>query len=139
MKRTERRDINDLPYSLHDMRTEQMEACGSSLRVTMKTGLVRVGAPCVQTEGMLEFEGVEWDFSYVYILDFCGNTGAFTGRKLMLAAFAEQLQNGSFEIVDETYGYHQSCLSGYLSEGENMKECRVEIYHTGGMFYLTEE
>jgi len=44
-----------------------------------------------------------------------------------------------FSVMDETFGYNQTKLGGYLlSEGRH-NECILEIYHQGDMVYFTEE
>lgn len=136
---TARKNIDALPYSLHDMSVTGFTAAGDTLSMSFEHGFVRIGAPCVQVEGNIEFTGVDWDFCCAYILDICANEGRFTGCKLSFADFMASFIDARFEIADETYGYNRSRFTGYLSAGGSLKECVLELYHSGDMVYITNE
>lgn len=136
---TVRKNVADLPYSLHDMGVTGFNACADKLIMEFENGFVKISNPCEQIGGYICFDKVDWDFSYAYILDFCGNSGPLTGNKLSLREFILQFENMNFEITDESYGYNRSVFSGYLSSANKLGECTVEIYHIGDMRYITEK
>ena len=142
MKKIVRHNITDLPYSLHDAVVTGLEVLDDRLLMLFQYGFMSIGESYEQVWGKIEFERVDWDFSYIYLLEFpeglCGNAGDFIGKKMGLVEFINQCPNIKFEIVDETYGYNQSKFDGYLW-GDTVKECRIEIYHLGEMNYLIEE
>lgn len=128
------------PYSLHDMAFSSYEILGSTLTLHSQTGMVRTVPPFKQPDGSLVFHQVDWDFSYAYIFDFCGNSGTFQAEKKFLKDFLKKdFQEAMFEVVDETYGYNQSHFGGHLSKGCDYKEVMIHIYHHGDMVYVTEE
>jgi len=143
MKKVTRRNVTDLPYSLHDAVVIGFEVLDDRLRLQFQHGFISTTEPYKQVEGKIELEKVDWDFSYVYLLEFqdgfCGNEGNFLGKKMELLEFIKQYPNIRFEIIDETYGYNQTKLDGYLWGDNTDKECRLEIYHLGDMNYLIEE
>lgn len=134
MIKTVRDNIN-LPYSLHDMSVSGFKFENDMLIIYFENGFVKVGEPCVQVDGYIEFNGVDLDFCFAYILDICSDSGKFTGEKLSLSDFILKYRDMNFEICDETYGFNQSKFSGYLSVEDTLKECVLEIYHTGDMIY----
>lgn len=139
MKQTIRHNIHTA-YSLHDMRICSFDISEHQLTLHTQSGLIQIGEPCRQVPGSLRFNDVDWDVSYGYCLDFCGNAGSFHGEKKFLKDFLEQtLSHASLEVTDETFGYNQSHFSGYLSVGSDLKECFIHIYHQGDMVYVTEE
>ena len=87
----------------------------------------------------MEFKNVDWDFCYVYILDFTGNTGNFCGEKVFLRDFISSFTDMSFSVVDEVFGYNQTTLFGDLIIGDKAKECIIGIYHLGDMIYVEEQ
>jgi len=82
---------------------------------------------------------VDWDFCHVYLFDCTGNTGKFSGEKMMFQDFLQKYENFGFSIVDEVYGYNQTKYWGYLTSQRMTKECIIEIYHTGDMVFVEEE
>ena len=52
--------------------------------------------------------------------------------------FAENFGKATLEIVDETFGYNETKLEGYLYRGKDTFECSIGIYHMGDMSYLVE-
>lgn len=138
MKRTIRENIK-AAYGLHDMNVIAFEVKENDIIMRTQSGMVATSAPYGQPDGYVEFHDVDWDFCYVYILDFTGNTGTFSGEKMFLKDFINQSKVFGFSIIDETYGYNQTKYSGYLSMNRDVKECIIEIYHAGDMVFVTEE
>ena len=132
------RNNNSNPYRLHDVNIVDMIVDFNKIKMYVSPGMFEIEEPYDIVEGHIEFNWVEWDFSYVYILDFVGNTGIFSGEKMFLKDFLKKYPEFYFEICDETYGFNQSKYSGYLIENGTRKECMIEIYHAGDMIYVTE-
>ena len=137
-----RENIKNLPYSLHDMTATGMTINGSSVKIDFKDGYEKTDGSGERVSGYILFEDVDFDFCYVYVLDFCGNVGGFTGEKYFLSDFIGNHRDINFEIIDEVYGYNRSKFCGYLrtacDSGQNLydiKECALEIYHGGDMKY----
>lgn len=137
MKRTIRENIK-AAYSLHNMNVIAFEIRGNDLTMRTQSGMVKATPPNSQLEGYVEFYHVQWDFSYVCLLDFTGNIGPFTGEKLYLKDFIEKFNPLGFSIMDETYGYNTTKYSGYLTVNRHHYECVVEIYHEGDMVFVEE-
>ncbi len=127
------------PYSLHDMDVIAFEVEGDTITMRTQSGMIKTEGLSSQVDGYVIFERVRWDYSYVYLLDFTGNIGTFTGEKMFLRDFINTFQNAGFSVMDETFGYNQSRFSGYLSVKRTVKECSIEIYHEGDMIYVEEE
>lgn len=138
MKRTIRENII-VPYSLHDMNVIDFEVQGENLIMRTQSGMQRCDDVWCQPDGYVEFQKVDWDFCYAYILDTTANEATFTGEKKFLKNFIAEFQNAGFSIIDETYGYNQTKYSGWLSKEHTVKECVIEIYHLGDMVFVTEE
>jgi len=137
MRQTVRNNIKT-PYSLHDRRVIAFEREGNDLILRLQSGMTKTTVPYGQPEGHVEFVDVQWDFSYVYLLDFAGNTGPFTGEKLFLRDFIEKYKPVGFCVMDETYGYNTTKYSGYLISNRRHYECMVELYHEGDMIFVDE-
>lgn len=127
------------PYSLHDMDVIAFEVEGDTITMRTQSGMIKTEGLSSQVDGYVIFERVRWDYSYVYLLDFTGNIGTFTGEKMFLRDFINTFQNAGFSVMDETFGYNQSRFSGYLSMNRMVKECSIEIHHEGDMIYVEEE
>ena len=143
MKQTIRKNITDIPYSLHDAEVNGIDVAGKTLTLHFKNGYVQNEEPYDDVKGTVEFAGVDWDFSFVCVYK-CKeftleHTGAIEGEKQMLKDFAENFVDETFEIVDETFGYNETKLEGYLYCGDDTFECSIGIYHMGDMSYLVEE
>ena len=138
MKRTIRENIH-VPYSLHDMNVIAFEVNGDDIIMRTQSGLVKTTEPYGQPDGYVEFHKVDWDFCYAYTINSVANEGPFTGKKKFLKDFIASYQKASFSIIDEVFGYNQTKFFGWLSMGEILKECIIEIYHLGDMVYVTEE
>lgn len=138
MVKTIRENIN-APYSLHDMNVISFEITGNNIVMRTQSGIIKTTPPCSQPDGYVEFHNVRWDYSYAYLLDFCGNIGTFTGEKLFLKDFIEKFVPLGFCVIDETYGYNSTKLSGYLLHKRRHYECILEVYHEGDMIFVAEE
>ena len=126
------------PYSLHDMNVIAFEAEGDTIIMRTQSGMCRTIPPLGQPDGHVEFYGVQWDFSYVYLLNFTGNVGTFSGEKMFLKDFIDKNPIFGFCIMDETYGYNCTKYTGYLTMNRQFCECMVEIYHEGDMVFVEE-
>ena len=138
MKRTVRDNIN-AAFSLHDMNVTAFDVSGDDIIMRTQSGMVETTAPYGQPDGFVEFHGVRWDFSYVYLLGVTGNIGTFTGEKLFFKDFLERYRQFGFSIMDETYGYNMTKYTGYLLANRQHCECIIEIYHEGDMVFVSEE
>ncbi len=141
MKEIIRKNIVDLPYSLHDARVNKMRIEEQSIVMHFSKGYFKpMKNDCLPVKGtaLISIHGLDLDFCYAYLLDTMGNCGKFTGEKFSLVEFINRFTDIDFEIVDETYGYNQSKFSGYLYADEEIKECIIEIYHFGDMKYSVE-
>lgn len=143
MKKIIRSNVVNLPYSLHDGAVIDFEVVDDRLVMKFQYGYVKTVEPFEQVSGNVEFEKVDWDFSFVYLLEYkdclCGNVGSFTGEKMELKEFINKFGNAKFDIIDETYGHNISKLDGYFIDKDSIKECRMEIYHLGDMSYIVDE
>ncbi|MBR5228628.1 MAG: hypothetical protein IKV96_02185 [Firmicutes bacterium] len=138
MKKTIRENIN-AAYSLHDMNVCAFEVNGDDIVMRLGSGMIKVGGLCKQVDGFVEFHGVQWDFSYVYLMDHAGNVGIFSGKKLFLKDFIEKFQTFGCSIMDETYGYNTTKYTGYLISNLQHYTCFIDIYHEGDMVFVAEE
>lgn len=134
MKRTIRENIN-APYSLHDMNVISFEISGDLLTMQTQSGMTRI-QPSAQVDGYVEFHDVDWDFCHVYLLGTTGNTGSFSGEKMMLRDFISAYPKFGISIMDEVYGYNQTKYMGYFMANRMFGECIVEIYHLGNMVFV---
>ena len=137
MKKTVRENIRT-PYSLHDMNVIGFAIKDDDLTMKTQSGIIRVEGLCAQVAGYVEFHRVDWDFCFVYLMDPIGNTGTFTGEKLMLKDFIKEYPEFSLSVIDEVYGYNQTKYWGYLTAKRKNMECIVEIYHLGDMVFVEE-
>ena len=105
-----------LPCSLHDCRVKGMEREGDGLRLLFPGGYWELGETAGPVTGSVLIPQVDWDLSYVHLLSPNGAPGPFAGRKIPLADFLEELEEGFWlEIVEELYGYRALSYGGYLS------------------------
>ena len=123
-------------YSLHDINIITFKRSDDILILETESGIFKAVEPFTKVDGHVEFNSVDWEFSYAYLLDFSGNTGCFNGEKFTLADFINRFGNAVFSVVDETFGYNQTKLSGYLLKNKTMRECVIEISHSGDMIYV---
>ena len=138
MKKTIRNNINP-PYSLHDMNISAFDVDNNRIIMRSETGLIKTIGLGRQVDGFVEFNDVQWDFSFVYLLGVTGNIGTFTGEKLFLKDFILRYKQFGFSIMDETFGYNITKLNGYLLTNNSHCECIIEIYHEGDMVYYVED
>ena len=124
------------PYSLHDMNVIEFEVKDSDIIMKTQSGIVRAVGQCEQVDGYVEFNDIDWDFCFVYLMDCTGNTGTFSGEKMMLADFLKRYESFGFSIIDEAYGYNQTKYWGYLTANRMTKEGIIEIYHLGDMVFV---
>lgn len=143
MKTVVKQPNPDPPYSLHDAYIMEVQAEGDTLRFITQCGYVCTVEPCGQVEGDVEITGVDWESSYVYVMEYqgvlCGNCGAFAGQKMTLETFIQKYSDGALDIMDETYGFRLAALSGFLNLRERLLEFKLEIYYTGEFRYLLKE
>jgi len=137
MNETIRQNIH-APYSLHDMNVFAFDVSGNDIVVRTQSGIIKAGKPYSQIDGHVEFHDVRWDFSYVYLLDFAGNTGTFSGEKMFLKDFIGRFPQFGFSIMGETYGFNMTKFSGYLTAQGHLYECMIEIYHEDDMIFVDD-
>ena len=114
----------DLPMSLHDEVITSYEVIDDVLRLYFSSGY-------------LEFEKVDWDFSYFYCMDIQDNEGAFNGKKYFLLDYLEN-HKLRLEIIDEVYGYHRLKFTGWIWLEETHQEFLLELSYENG-WYITKE
>ncbi len=142
MKETIRKNIVDLPYSLHDAKVNKMKIQEENIVLHFGRGFYKpANNDCLPVKGAaaISIQGLDLDFCHAYILDTAGGCGKITGEKISLEEFVNRFADIDFEILDETYGYNQSNFSGYLYNAGDIKECIIEMYHLGDMRYITED
>ena len=86
MKKTIRDNIQTA-YSLHDMNVIAFEVSGNDVTMRTQSGMVKTTPPYKQVDGFVEFHDLDWNFSFVYLMDGYGNVGKFTGEKLYFKDF----------------------------------------------------
>ena len=135
--------VPDPPYSLHDAHILSLTLEGDSLRLVTQYGYVCTAEPCGQVDGDVELTGVEADSSYVWVLEYtdvlCGNCGHFAGQKMTLETFLRDYAQASLDIMDETYGFRQMKLEGFLNLPGRCLEFFLEVYYTGEIRYLLKD
>ncbi len=140
MKTTVRKNITDLPYSLHDAVVTSVEIKDDSVTLRFAEGFFEPSeGDCRRIDGYIEIDGTDFDFCNAYVLNCAKNKGRFKGQKISLAAFAKKYRVLRFEIISETYGYNKSTFAGILWVKNKLKECILELYHAGDMRYVVEE
>ena len=132
----------DLPYSLHDAYILEVRLEGDTLRLVTQYGYVETTEPFDQVQGDVEITGVDWDSSHAYVMEYrgvlCGNRGPFTGGNGG-GGFLKTYPQGTLDIMDETYGYRQVKLDGFLNLTGRCLEFRLELYYSGEFRYLLKE
>ncbi len=138
--RTVYKQPTTIPYSLHDMSVQRIEVIGETIKLHMAYGYVETKAPHKQVDGNVLIEGADFDFCSVYLLGDSTHYD-FRGRKLDFLDFLREYPSFSFEIIDELYGYHQVCYSGYLSlpEQDTFIEMNIYLTYNGNIVYETED
>lgn len=128
------------PYSLHDAYILELRIEGDALRLVTQYGYTKTTEPFGQVQGDVEITGIDWDSSHVYVMEYrgvlCGNCGPFTGRKMAVEDFLKTYPQGTLDVMDETYGYHQMKLGGFLNVGERCLEFWLDLCYNGEFRYL---
>ena len=126
-----------IPYSLHDMRVNQIERVGNHLRFYFETGYIELKDNFQQVDGNLLIEDVDMNFSDVHFLSENGAYGRFSGERMELEDFLKNYNDFFFEILDESYGYNTVLYQGYLSlpKKNNLIDMTMSIYYTGNIVY----
>lgn len=139
--RTEFKHNPQVPYSLHDMRMNEIKIADDKIILGFENGYEEIAEPCRQVGGKIIIEGVDFDFVSVGLHSKNGEYGKYQGEKLELADFLEKYNWISFEVIDELYGYNQALYSGFLSvkENDDFIEMDISIYFTGNIIYETAE
>ncbi len=139
MKRTMLNRV-DAPYTLHDRHVVAFDIQEDTLILRIEPGLKKCVMEYVQEKGYVEFQKVDWDFCFAYVINTVENEGKFTGEKFFLKDFITQFENSTLEIIDETYGAYQTKYSGWLTIGDQpFKECWIDICHLRDVVFVTEE
>ena len=135
--------VPDPSYSLHDAHILALELKGDTLRLVTQYGYVCTAQPWEQVDGDVEITGVDADSSYVYVMEYpdvlCGNCGRFTGRKMTLEVFLRETPQFSLDVMDETCGFRQMNLAGFLNLPGRCLEFRLELCYDGEFRYLLRE
>lgn len=140
MKEIIRKNISNLPYSLHDAHINNIIVQEDTLIFYFDKGYyVPKDGDCMPIQGSIKFEDVDLDYCYIYTLNTDGHCGTFKGEKYQVIDFIQRYSIIDMEIIDESYGYNQSKFSGYSFQGKKIQEFIVEIYHLGNMKYIVEE
>lgn len=138
-----KKPYQDPPYSLHDAHILELRAEGETLRLMTQYGYVSIAEPYGQVDGDVMITGVDWESSYVYLMEYvdvlCGNCGSFTGRKMTLKDFMQEFPDPCLDILDECYGYRQANLRGFLGLPDRLLECSLELCYTGEFRYLLKD
>lgn len=121
------------------MNVTELSLCENKLIMKTQNGIVKVRPVCEQVNGYVEFNNVDYDFSFVYLFEHNGNVGKFSGEKMMLSDFIKEYKSFGFSVIDEVYGYNQTKYMGYLTSNRKFYECIIEIYHLGDMIFVEEE
>ena len=131
------------PYSLHDAHIMELRAEGDTLRLVTQYGYVCTTPSFGQVDGDVEITGIDWDFSSVYVMEYrgvlCGNYGSFIGRKMTMEDFLREYPEATLDVLDETYGYNQVKLDGFLNVGERCLEFQLDVCYAGEFRYLLKE
>lgn len=138
MKIIERKNIIDLPYSLHDARVNKINVVSDKVIMYFDEGYYKIYEDEL-IKGYIEFGNVDLDFCSISVFDSQGGLGKLSGERFSLQYFSQRFKNLDLEIVEETYGYNKSKFFGYIYEEDLIKECIIEIYHFDNMKYITEE
>lgn len=141
MKETILEKNNHLPYSLHDMRVNEIQINENDIIFIFENGYIKMEEPYAQVEGTIIIKNVDYDFCSVHLLSRNGYYGRFNGKKLDIKEFVREFRQYSFEIVDELYGFNQVQYSGYLSlpNKEDVIACSMDFYYIGDLIYITKE
>ena len=90
MKETIRKNIVDLPYSLHDARVNKMLIEDEGIVIHFSEGYFKpMNNGCLSVKGnaVMSINGLDLDFCYAYLINTMGVCGKFTGEKFSLVEF----------------------------------------------------
>ncbi len=141
MKETKLKKDNKLPYSLHDMKVNEININEDNIVLIFENGYTQEKGPFKQVDGSIMIKNVDYDFCSIHLLSNNGDYGEFLGKKINLKDFINEYKQYSFEITDELYGFNQVQYTGYLSlpNREDYIEFNMNFYYTGDIIYLTKE
>ena len=137
-----REKLPDFKFSLHDAKIIDIDYDYGENRLIFKTqsGFIDVERN-EMVDGEIILEGVFWDDSYVYIMEYknvlTGNVGSFVGEKMYLSNFVDAFYSkfGSFDVMSEYDSYMTYMLSGFLKRGSEDLEANIEIFYNGDIIY----
>lgn len=129
-----------LPVSLHDARVEKITFIEGENPLSGELILYFPEGFRAETDkkwnvtgpGEVRFGGIDWDFSEIRCYE------GDSVKKRSFEEFKEDLTESSWEIVDESYGYHRSVFSGYRYQ-DGFFRVEMEIYHFKETEYYYEE
>ena len=133
---------SNFKFSLHDAKIIDIDYDYGENRLTFKTqsGFIDIERN-EMVDGEIILEGVSWDDSYVYIMEYknvlTGNVGSFVGEKMYLGDFVGAFDSkfGSFDVMGEYDSYITYMLSGFLKRGSEELEANIEIFYNGDFIY----
>lgn len=144
MKRTIRENVVRLPYCLHDARVNKIkiklldEDC-AHVKFCFNEGYDIKDEDNSWVQGNILFKQVDLLFSRIYIMKVKGRRHRrIKGREYSISQFCKKFKDVDMEIVDETYGFNKTRLTGYMYNKNHMKEFVIELSHEGDMIYITE-
>ena len=92
MKRTIRENVKPA-FTLHDRNVIGFEISDNAIIMKTQSGILETTSPYRLLDGFVEFQDVQFDFSYVYLLGVTGNVGTFTGNKMFLKDFIDKYKH----------------------------------------------
>ena len=133
---------SNFKFSLHDAKIIDIDYDYGENRLIFKTqsGFIDIERN-EMVDGEIILEGVSWDDSYVYIMEYknvlTGNVGSFVGEKMYLGDFVGAFDSkfGSFDVMSEYDSYMTFMLSGFLKRGSEELEANIEIFYNGDVIY----
>lgn len=133
---------SNFKFSLHDAKIIDIDYDYGENRLIFKTqsGFIDIERN-EMVDGEIILEGVSWDDSYVYIMEYknvlTGNVGSFVGEKMYLSNFVDAFYSkfGSFDVMSEYDSYMTFMLSGFLKRGSEELEANIEIFYNGDIIY----
>ncbi|WP_308553399.1 hypothetical protein [uncultured Peptoniphilus sp.] len=133
---------SNFKFSLHDAKIIDIDYDYGENRLIFKTqsGFIDIERN-EMADGEIILEGVSWDDSYVYIMEYknvlTGNVGSFVGEKMYLSNFVDAFYSkfGSFDVMSEYDSYMTFMLSGFLKRGSEELEANIEIFYNGDIIY----
>lgn len=130
------------PYILHDCKIRRLIKKSKDLYIELEKGFYRFENEDFKlVEGNIRLEKVDFESSYVYILEMKKDkrVSTYKAKKYTLKDFIKKYKKIDFEILDETYSYNLTKVTGLVHEKNVGIEFSMEIYHLGKMVYLVED